>query len=84
MNQTTAYAHESQFGPPSELINISDFLHECEGIDSQVYLPYPQWSDASTSQTQLHNWTNSLSLSQEEKAAVEAECRSVSVFLNIL
>ena len=75
MNQTAAYAYESQFGPPSDLISINDFLRDCENIDPVTYLPRPDDDPlASTSAKLPDEWT----LSPEEEAMVEAECRSVS------
>ena len=82
MNQTAAYAYESQFGPPSELICINDFLRECKDLDPKTYLPHASHSDQSATSTSTSpSYTASLlddwSLSPEEEAAIEAECRSV-------
>ena len=80
MNQTASYAYESQFGPPSEFININDFLRECEDLHPQTYLPHAHDDPiASTSTTQSHsaNGLDDWSLSPEEEAALEVECRLV-------
>jgi hypothetical protein len=59
MNAGMAYGHESHIGPPSDLINIADFIQEASDLES-------------TSVAVKDRWNN---LSEDRKTAIATECR---------
>ncbi|KAI6046044.1 hypothetical protein EDC04DRAFT_2888211 [Pisolithus marmoratus] len=61
MNVDFSRAHDSLFGPPSEPIDIGKFIEETARVQAATYedvLSHPSWQE----------------LSEENRAAVEAEC----------
>lgn len=67
MNQSSTYAYDSHFGPPSELLVIKDFLQQCKS-----FLGEKPGDLASKMQKE---WEDLTEIDEEQKAAIESECR---------
>lgn len=63
-------ATEAHFGPPSECIKISDFLHEVAALEQSSHKVFAQSAD-SLGDVAQNAWT---ALSDERRASIEAEC----------
>lgn len=68
-------ATEAHFGPPSECIKISDFLHEVTALEQSSHKVFAQSAD-SLGDVAQNAWT---ALSDERRASIEAECGYVTV-----
>ena len=66
-------ATEAHFGPPSELIKVTDFLHEVAELEQSSHSVFTQSADSLADVAQ-REW---MALSEERRAAIEAECRYV-------
>ena len=80
MNLTAGQAHEAYLGPPSEPVEVSDFLDAAKelGIGSEDEQPIPVFSQstAALSEDVRTSWA---SLSQDEQEKIQLECRRVSL-----
>lgn len=73
MTSGQSLANESYFGPPSELIQISDFVHEVSEIETSQRTVFAQSAD-SLPEAANAGW---LKLSEERRLSIADECRYV-------
>ncbi|EJF65315.1 hypothetical protein DICSQDRAFT_166358 [Dichomitus squalens LYAD-421 SS1] len=78
MNLTAGQAHEAYIGPPSEPIEVSDFLDAAKELErgSEEDNPIPAFSQSAAALPEdiRTSWT---SLPQDEREKIELECRYV-------
>lgn len=72
MNRNTSLVQASTFGPPSEPVNIGEFLESAKNwitpasADATLFAP---------DKTAIAGWDKYAQLSDEERAAIEVDCR---------
>lgn len=71
MNRSSSLYYDSQFGPPSELIDLVHFLELGQNSDSHANQAIP--TNVSLN-SRITNWMEYESLSSERRAAIAAEC----------
>jgi snRNA-activating protein complex subunit 3 len=75
MNAGMAHAHESHFGPPSELIHISNFITQAIELENRAPIPCTTFDTATTSILGKDAW---LQLPEDSRNEIASECRCVA------